>query len=65
MIILLATTISRIFIKENIKQNNCIIDILMQEYFLEYKSNEGGIVLAKYTFKRVLEERNIKVIYNK
>ena len=31
-------------------------------YFLNYKSNESGIDLAKYVFKRAVEEKNIKVI---
>lgn len=31
-------------------------------YFLEYKSNESGFVLAKYVFKRAVEEKNIGVI---
>lgn len=33
-------------------------------YFLNYKSNESGIALAKYVLKRALEERNITVILN-
>ncbi len=31
-------------------------------YLLKYKSNESGINLAKYVFKRAIEEKNIKVI---
>lgn len=31
-------------------------------YFLNYKSNESGFDLAKYVFKRALEEKNIKVL---
>lgn len=31
-------------------------------YFLNYKSNESGFDLAKYVFKRAVEEKNIKVI---
>jgi rhamnosyltransferase len=33
-------------------------------YFLQYKSNESGIALAKYVFRRSIEEKNIKVIFN-
>ncbi|WP_238858729.1 glycosyltransferase [Clostridium sp. YIM B02569] len=33
-------------------------------YFLNYRSNESGIVLAKYVLKRAFEERNFKVILN-
>lgn len=32
-------------------------------YLLKYKSNESGIDLAKYVFKRAVEEKNIKVIF--
>ena len=31
-------------------------------YFLNYKSNESGFDLAKYVFKRALEEKNIGVL---
>ena len=31
-------------------------------YFLNYKSNESGFDLAKYVFKRAIEEKNIKVL---
>lgn len=33
-------------------------------YFLNYRSNESGIALAKYVLKRAIEERNFKVILN-
>ncbi|MGL4991138.1 MAG: glycosyltransferase [Sarcina sp.] len=32
--------------------------------FLNYKSTESGLAIAKYTFKRSLEEKNLKVIFN-
>lgn len=32
-------------------------------YFLNYKSNESGIDLAKYVFKRSLQEKNIRVLF--
>lgn len=31
------------------------------KYFKDYKSNESGIDLAKYVFKRSIEEKNFKV----
>lgn len=33
-------------------------------YFKKYKGNESGFALAKYVFKRSLEEKNIKVLLN-
>lgn len=33
-------------------------------YFKKYKGNESGFALAKYVFKRSLEEKNIKVLFN-
>lgn len=33
-------------------------------YLMKYKGNESGLTLAKYVFKRVLEERNIKVAFS-
>ncbi|MBN1069063.1 glycosyltransferase [Clostridium botulinum] len=33
-------------------------------YLMKYKGNESGLTLAKYVFKRALEERNIKVAFS-
>lgn len=33
-------------------------------YLKKYKGNESGFALAKYVFKRSLEEKNIKVLFN-
>ena len=33
-------------------------------YFKKYKGNESGFALAKYVFKRSLEEKNIKILFN-
>ncbi|NFO04755.1 glycosyltransferase [Clostridium botulinum] len=33
-------------------------------YLMKYKGNESGFTLAKYVFKRALEERNMKVIFS-
>ncbi|WP_315078315.1 glycosyltransferase family 2 protein [uncultured Clostridium sp.] len=33
-------------------------------YLMKYKGNESGFTLAKYVFKRALEDKNIKVIFN-
>lgn len=33
-------------------------------YFKKYKGNESGFALAKYVFKRSLEEKNIKALFN-
>ena len=32
-------------------------------YFLNYKSNESGLDLAKYVFERALQEKNIRVLF--
>ncbi|WP_353846326.1 MULTISPECIES: hypothetical protein [unclassified Clostridium] len=33
-------------------------------YLMKYKGNESGLTLAKYVFKRALEDRNIKVAFS-
>ena len=33
------------------------------KYFLNYKSNESGIDLAKYVFKRAIQDKNFKVVF--
>lgn len=34
------------------------------DYFLKYNSNDSGLALAKYVFKRALEDKNFKVLFN-